>query len=237
MKIDIITIFPEMFESVFAHGIIRRAIERGRLEINCIDLRRYTTDRHRTVDDRPFGGGEGMVFKPEPLADAIREATAASPTAWVVYLSPQGRLLDQPRTRELAIRDHLVLICGRYEGIDQRIIDLFVDEELSIGDYVLSGGEIPAMVMVDVVSRHIPGVVGHPDSTRNESFEQGLLDYPVYTRPADFEGHCVPEVLMSGDHQRIKDWRQARSLEKTRRCRPDLITDRQRNNNERGEDK
>jgi tRNA (guanine37-N1)-methyltransferase len=175
------------------------------------------------VDDRPFGGGEGMVFKPEPLAAAIRALRASSPDARVVYLTPQGEVMNQPRVRSLAGYGHLIVICGRYEGIDQRIIELFVDEELSIGDYILSGGELPAMVLVDGITRCLPGVVGHPASTRNESFEDGMLDYPVYTRPAEFEGRPVPEVLLSGNHREIAAWRRRQALEKTRRVRPDLL--------------
>jgi len=223
MKIDVITIFPEMFASVFDFGIIHRARQAGILELNCLDLRDFATDRHRMVDDRPFGGGAGMVFKPEPLAAAIRFRRETSAAARTVYLSPQGQVLNQARLRALAGQDHLILICGRYEGIDQRIIDLFVDEELSIGDYILSGGEIPAMVLVDGITRCLPGVVGHPTSTRDESFETGLLDYPVYTRPADFEGRMVPDVLLSGDHAEITRWRRRQAQAKTRRVRPDLL--------------
>jgi tRNA (guanine37-N1)-methyltransferase len=223
MKIDVITIFPEMFASVFEFGIIHKARQAGTLELNCVDLREFATDRHRMVDDRPFGGGEGMVFKPEPLAAAIRSLRAQSPAARVVYLTPQGEVMNQERMRSLAKHEHLVVICGRYEGIDQRIVDLFVDEELSIGDYILSGGELPAMVLVDGITRCLPGVVGHPASTRNESFETGMLDYPVYTRPAEFEGQAVPEVLLSGNHREIEGWRRQKALEKTRRVRPDLL--------------
>ncbi|MBN2431062.1 MAG: tRNA (guanosine(37)-N1)-methyltransferase TrmD [Acidobacteria bacterium] len=223
MKIDVITIFPEMFESIFDFGIIHKARQAGTLELNCLDLRNFAADRHRMVDDRPFGGGAGMVFKPEPLAAAIRSRRDESASSWTVYLSPQGHVLNQTRMRALADKDHLILICGRYEGIDQRIIDLFVDEELSIGDYILSGGEIPAMVLVDGIVRCLPGVVGHPASTRDESFETGLLDYPVYTRPAEFEGLSVPEVLLSGDHREIARWRRLQAREKTRRVRPDLL--------------
>jgi len=223
MKIDIITIFPEIFRSVFEYGIIERACRNGQAAISIQDLREFTSDRHRTVDDRPFGGGEGMVFKPEPLAAAIRKLRGEPPAGSVIYLSPQGRALSQRTLLELSRRKHLILICGRYEGIDQRIVDRFVDEEISIGDYVLSGGEIPAMVLVDGLVRLLPGTVGHPDSVRRESFADGLLDYPVFTRPEVFEGVPVPEVLMSGDHARIERWRRAQRLEKTRRRRPDLL--------------
>ncbi len=223
MRIDIITIFPELFASVFDFGMIQKARKTGLLELACWDLRQFTTDKHRTVDDRPFGGGEGMVLKPEPLAAAIRRVCADRPDARVIYLTPQGAPLDQERVRGLAVRDHLVLICGRYEGIDQRVIDRFVHEEISVGDFVLSGGEIPAMVLVDAVTRLLPGVVGHPDSTRNESFEAEGLDCPVYTRPEVFEGRRVPEVLMSGNHALIRRWRDSQRRERTRQRRPDLL--------------
>jgi tRNA (guanine37-N1)-methyltransferase len=223
MKIDIITIFPGMIEPMLEFGILGKAHKCGQVEIRLVDLRNFTVDRHRTVDDRPFGGGEGMVFKPEPLAAAIRSLKTGGPGERVVFLSPQGRLLTQRRVRELAGWDHLILICGRYEGIDQRVIDLLVDEQVSIGDYVLSGGELPAMVLADAIARLAPGVVGHPDSTRNESFEADLLDCPVYTRPEIFEGLAVPEVLMSGNHERIRLWRAEQALANTRRHRPDLL--------------
>ena len=223
MKIDIITIFPGLVEPMLEFGILGKARRGGQVEIRAIDLRDFTKDRHRTVDDRPFGGGEGMVFKPEPLAAAIRSLKTGSSGERVVYLSPQGRLLTQQRVRGLAGWEHLILICGRYEGIDQRVIDLLVDEQVSIGDYVLSGGELPARVLVEAVARLAPGVVGHPDSIRNESFEADLLDCPVYTRPEVFEGLAVPEVLMSGNHERILRWRAEQALANTRRHRPELL--------------
>ena len=223
MKIDIITIFPGLVEPMLEFGILGKARRGGQVEIRAIDLRDFTKDRHRTVDDRPFGGGEGMVFKPEPLAAAIRSLKTGSSGERVVYLSPQGRLLTQQRVRGLAGWEHLILICGRYEGIDQRVIDLHVAEQVSIGDYVLSGGELPAMVLVEAVARLAPGVVGHPDSIRNESFEADLLDCPVYTRPEVFEGLAVPEVLMSGNHERILRWRAEQALANTRRHRPELL--------------
>jgi len=223
MRIDIITIFPELFASVFDFGMIQKARKSGCLELTCWDLRQFTTDKHRTVDDRPFGGGEGMVLKPEPLAAAIRQICAGRPDPWVIYLTPQGVPLHQERVRGLSAREHLVLICGRYEGIDQRVIEQFVHEEISVGDFVLSGGEIPAMILVDAVTRLLPGVVGHPDSTRNESFEEGRLDCPVYTRPKVFEGRRVPEALMSGNHALIRRWRDHQRRERTRQRRPDLL--------------
>lgn len=235
MKIDIVSIFPGMFPPVFGVGIVHRAVRSGLLELNPVDLRDFAHDVHRTVDDRPFGGGEGMVFKPEPLAEAIRVLQAGrEPKPHVIFLTPQGRVLTQGRARELAEMEHLVLLCGRYEGVDQRIVDLFVDEEISIGDYVLSGGEIPAMVLVDTIARLLPGAVGHPDSTRNESFEDSLLDYPVYTRPAVFEGLEVPEALLSGNHREIASWRREQALKKTRASRPDLLRQRAEIKNKRG---
>jgi len=214
MKVEIITIFPDMFQAIFEYGIIKRAIDKGIIKIICIDLRDFTKDKHRTVDDRPFGGGEGMVFKPEPLAAAIRSIKVSEKTK-IIYLSPQGVVLNQQKAKELSKLEHMILICGRYEGIDQRIIDLFVDEEISIGDYILSGGEIPAMVLVDTVTRLLPGAVGHPQSTENESFENSLLEGPVYTRPADFEGHKVPQVLLSGNHKEIARWKKEKALDLT----------------------
>ena len=223
MRISILTIFPGMFGGVFEWGVLGKARKSGLVEIDVVDLRDFATDSHRTVDDRPFGGGEGMVFKPEPLAAAIRTLREKSGGAWVVYLTPQGRRVDQKTIRRLSEKEAMVLLCGRYEGVDQRIVDAFVDEEISVGDLVLSGGEFGAMMLADAVVRLVPGVVGHPDSIVNESFENGLLDYPVYTRPAEFEGVAVPEVLLSGDHKRIKAWREARALETTQARRPDLM--------------
>ena len=223
MRISILTIFPGMFEGVFEWGLLAKARKSGLVQVDVVNLRDFATDVHRTVDDRPFVGGEGMVFKPEPLAAAIRALKEKSGGAWVVYLTPQGRRVDQQAVRRLSGRESVVLLCGRYEGVDQRIIDAFVDEEISVGDLVLSGGEFGAMMLTDAMVRLVPGVVGHPDSIVNESFENGLLDYPVYTRPAEFEGAAVPEVLLSGDHKRIKAWRKARALETTQARRPDLI--------------
>lgn len=223
MIVDVLTIFPEMFERVFEFGIVGQARKAGLLRVSLVNPRDFTTDAHRTVDDRPFGGGEGMVFKPEPLAAAVRSLQASGERPWVVCLSPQGRRVDQATVRRLAQMPRLALVCGRYEGIDQRFVDAFVDEEVSAADIVLSGGEIPAMLLVDAMTRLIPGAVGHPDSVVNESFENGLLDCPVYTRPAEFEGVRVPEVLLSGNHKRIAEWRERMALENTRKKRPDLL--------------
>ena len=223
MRFDVITIFPEIFSGVFDFGIIRRAVEAGLIEIHVHDLRDYTLDRHRQVDDRPFGGGAGMVMKPEPLFSAVEAITNQESDVSVALLSPQGRLFDQRVAEEYSRKQRLVLICGRYEGVDERVVEHLSTDELSIGDYVLSGGEIPAMVVVDAVTRLIPGALGCGESAERESFADGLLDYPHYTRPADYRGMKVPEVLLSGNHAEIDRWRRDQALKKTLRRRPDLI--------------
>jgi len=226
LRIDVITIFPELFESFRTTGVLGGARERGLLELEAHDLRRFTRDRHRTVDDIPYGGGPGMVMKPEPLVEAIEAlAGAKGPErkARVVLLTPQGTTFTGPHAKELAREEQLVLVCGRYEGVDQRVIDLAVDEEISIGDYVLSGGEVPAMVVIEALSRFVPGVLGNPDSTASESFESDRLEGPHYTRPVEFRGLSVPEVLRSGDHGKIARWRREQGLERTQRRRPDLL--------------
>ena len=264
MKIELLTIFPEFFRGPLDFGILRRARETGLVEISVHDLREFTRDKHRTVDDRPFGGGEGMVLKPEPIFECIEklgvapladrisrrvigeaagessaESGAARARESVILLSAQGRRLDQALAQELSELDRIVLICGRYEGVDERVSDYLADREVSIGDYVLSGGELGAAVIVDTVVRLIPGAVGNDASTKQESFTThadlpgdgpsstcgsgGLLDYPHYTRPADFRGMAVPEVLVNGNHDEIRRWRRRRALEKTLRNRPDLL--------------
>ena len=225
MRFDIITVFPELFGGVLECGIIRRARQSGLADIRLINLRDFTTDRHRSVDDRPYGGGEGMVFMPAPLFEAIEfcRNTESGSDSRVVLLTPQGKLWSQNLAAEFATFKHLVLICGRYEGVDQRVIDHLVDWEISIGDFVLTGGEIPAMVIVDSVVRLIPGALGCWESTINESFSEGLLDYPQYTRPSEYRGYSVPEVLLSGDHARIEEWRKKKALEKTKQARPELM--------------
>lgn len=235
MRFDIITIFPEIFSSVFDFGIVRRAVEAKLIEINIHDLRDYTHDRHRQVDDRPFGGGAGMVMKPEPLFRAVESVTSDSPDASVALLSPQGRLFDQNLAREYSLKPRVVLICGRYEGVDQRVVERLITDEVSIGDFVLSGGEIPAMVVVDAVTRLIPGALGCEQSAERESFVGGLLDYPQYTRPAEYRGMKVPEVLLSGNHAEIERWRWRKSIEQTLRRRPDLITARELSADQRHE--
>ena len=230
LRFDIITIFPEFFRGAFEHGIIRRAQSSGLVEVRAHDLRGWTEDRHRQVDDRPFGGGDGMVLKPEPIFAAVESLTGAGandsyPEATrVVLLSPQGRVLTQSLAAELAQATHVVLICGRYEGVDERVAENLVTDEISIGDYVLSGGEPAAVVLVDAVTRLIPGALGSETSAVNESFsEDGLLDYPHYTRPPEFRGMRVPEVLLTGHHAEIARWRAGRALKKTERNRPDLL--------------
>jgi tRNA (guanine37-N1)-methyltransferase len=234
MRIDIISILPEVFGPVLDASIVGRARSCGALEVMVHDLRDWTTDRHRTTDDSPFGGGPGMVMKPEPVFRALDEVLAAAeerPT--VIVLSPQGRRLDQGIVRELAERPWLVMVCGRYEGFDERILGR-ADMELSLGDYVLTGGELPALVLTDAVARLQPGVLGDEQSALDESFSEGLLEYPQYTRPASFEGLDVPDVLLSGDHRRIAEWRRRESVRRTAERRPDLIADAALSAEERG---
>jgi tRNA (guanine37-N1)-methyltransferase len=251
MRFDIVTIFPEFFAGIFEHGIVRRAIKEGLVAIETHDLRAHAHDRHRTVDDRPFGGGEGMVLKPEPLAEAMEslgiatktERAASPPGTRVILLSAQGRVLTQAVARELSTLDRIVLVCGRYEGVDERINQLYCDMELSIGDYILSGGELAAAVVIDTTMRLIPGVLGNEASGEFESFgvadaeihtdidgvprsqhgAGGLLDYPHYTRPAEFAGLRTPEVLLNGDHAGIRRWRREQQLLKTLKNRPELL--------------
>jgi tRNA (guanine37-N1)-methyltransferase len=224
MKFHLLTIFPEFFEGPFRHGVVARAAQAGTLEIHLHDLRTWTHDVHRTVDDRPFGGGEGMLLKPEPIFDAV-EALLPERTDGqkVILLSAQGRRFTQSVARELATQRELLLICGRYEGVDERVAEHLTDDELSIGDYVLSGGELAAAVIIDTVARLLPGVLGNQDSAINESFEDGILDCPQWTRPADFRGWKVPDILVGGNHAEIRKWRKQAALEKTRRLRPDLL--------------
>lgn len=223
MRIDVVTLFPELVQTLTEHGIPRRAAERGLLRLETWNPRDYTRDRHRTVDDRPYGGGPGMVMRVEPLQAAIQAARQADVAAPVIYLSPQGRRLDQAGVRELARRPRLILVAGRYEGIDERLIEAEVDEEWSIGDYVLSGGELAAMVLADAVTRLLPGALGDADSAGQDSFMEGLLDYPHYTRPEEVAGRRVPEVLLGGNHAEIERWRRQQALGRTRERRPDLL--------------
>ncbi len=222
MQLTVLTIFPGMFSGLFSLGVLGRAVESGGVTARAIDIRDFTHDRHRTVDDRPFGGGAGMIMKPEPLTQAIASAKESCPGAPLVLLSPRGRAFDQAMAREFAEKDGLILACGRYEGVDERIFPL-VDMEVSVGDFILSGGEPGAMVIMDAVARLCPGVLGNEESPRTESFEEGLLEYPHYTRPREFEGESVPEVLLSGDHKAIDVWREQASLLNTLARRPDLL--------------
>jgi len=232
LQIEVITLFPEMVNTVTEHGITSRAVKRGLLKVNTWNPRDYTSDNHRTVDDRPYGGGPGMVMMAEPLSAAITNARGEfdpGNAPYVIHLSPQGRKLDQKGVMELAQRKNLILIAGRYEGIDERVIDKEVDEEWSIGDYVLSGGELPAMVLIDVLTRILPGALGHEDSASEDSFFDGLLDYPHFTRPEEVDGQQVPDVLLSGNHEGIRRWRLQQALGRTWLRRPDLLEDLQLN--------
>lgn len=224
MKFDIITIFPEMFSGIFKAGILKKAQEKGLIEVSVHDLRNFTEDKHRQVDDRPYGGLEGMVLKPEPIFKAV-ESIRKNPEAKVYLLSPQGERFSTELARKLAGSDQVILICGRYEGVDERVSEHLVDGEVSVGDYVLSGGEPAAWVVVDAVARFVPGVVGKEESVQHDSFFEGILDFPQYTRPREYRGHKVPEVLFSGDHEQIARWRRKKSLEKTLLKRPDLLDD------------
>lgn len=224
MRIEVVSLFPGMFDALTGYGVTGRALERGLLQLGLTNPREFATDKYRTVDDRSYGGGPGMVMMVEPLRSAIGAARSrAGAGSEVVYLSPQGQRLDQAGVRELAVRPGLVLVCGRYEGIDERLIELEVDREISVGDYVLSGGELPAMVVVDAIARLIPGSLGHEDSAQQDSFEQGLLDHPHYTRPEVVDGRPVPAVLLSGDHAAIRRWRAKQALGRTWLRRPDLL--------------
>jgi tRNA (guanine37-N1)-methyltransferase len=225
MKFHLLTIFPDFFEGPFKYGVVARAAEYGALELRVHDLRNWTHDLHRTVDDRPFGGGEGMVLKPEPIFDAVETIwPSRNEKQKVILLSAQGRKFTQQVARDLVINEELLLICGRYEGVDERVAEHLADEELSIGDYVLSGGELAAAVVVDTVARLLPGVVGNYESTVNESFEEaGILDCPQWTRPAEFRGWKAPDVLLGGNHAEIRKWRKQAAMDKTARLRPDLL--------------
>src|ERR1044071_792286 len=222
LHFTVITIFPQMLTSPLGHSILKKAQENGLIQVDLVDLRDYTSDRHHSTDDTPYGGGQGMVMKPEPLVAAIEHMRSQQPSARVILLTPPGRVFDQRIAKEFSQQKTLILLCGRYEGIDERV-SAFVDEEISIGDYTLSGGEPAAVVVIDAVARLLSGVLGNEDSAAEESFTDGLLEYPQYTRPEDFRGIKVPEILLSGDHQRIKKWRRQKSIEVTRARRPDLL--------------
>ena len=219
MKFDVLTLFPEMFE-IFNQSIMEKAIEKKLIDINLINIRDFSKNKHKKVDDTPYGGGAGMVIKPDVVYDAYQ--SIENKDAKVIYMSPQGNLLHQKKVEELSKENHLIILCGHYEGIDQRVLDKIVDEEISIGDYVLTGGEIPAMVLMDSVSRYVKGVLNE-ESIKEETFSNGLLEYPQYTRPEVFEGIEVPEILLSGHHENIEKWRKEKSLEITKKKRPNLL--------------
>ena len=220
MKIKVATIFPEMFD-VLGVGILGKAQQKGLLDVEVVNIRDYSADKHKKTDDAPFGGGAGMVMTPQPLHDTIC-AMDKEHEAKRIYLSPRGKTLDQQTVERLAKDEYLLLVCGSYEGIDERVIEIDIDEEISVGDYVLTGGELPAMILINAVSRYVDGVLGSSESTSEESFSGGLLEYPQYTRPQEFEGLSVPQVLLGGNHKQIDEWRLAQSLEITRQRRPDL---------------
>jgi len=226
MRIDVITAHPDLLDGPLDHSIVQRAREKGAVDIRRHDLRDHAVGKHNQIDDYPFGGGAGMVLKPEPLFRAVEAIEDAAGTAdEVIFLTPDGERLTQPTVNRLSMHDHVILIAGHYKGIDQRVRDVLVTRELSIGDFVLSGGELPALVLIDAVVRLLPGVLGDASSALTDSFQDGLLDAPVYTRPAEYRGRSVPEVLRSGDHQRVEAWRDEKRLEKTRERRPDLLPD------------
>ena len=224
MLFDILTIFPEMFESPLREGILRRAVSQGRMRVNLHNIRDYATDKHKMTDDRPFGGGEGMVMKPDPLVAALKTVREKDHSGRVILLSPRGRTYNQQTARRFAGYAHLILVCGRYEGVDERVSLRWIDEEISIGDYILTGGEIGAMVIVDSVTRLLPGVLGCEDSAQNDTFSRGLLKHPQYTRPRVFEGMPVPKVLLSGDHAEIARYRFLESVKETLKRRPELLS-------------
>ena len=223
MRFDILTLFPDLFHAFLKESILGRAVKRGLVDIRLTDIRSFARGNHKVTDDRPYGGGSGMVMKPGPIVRALQSIERSEGKSLVILLTPQGTTFEQTRAWELSRLDHIILICGRYEGVDERIRQSHVDMELSIGDYVLSGGELGAMVVVDAVSRLLPGVLGGENATTNESFEDGLLEYPHYTRPRTFNGKSVPAVLMSGDHEKIRLWRRTESLKRTLERRPDLL--------------
>ena len=228
MQIDLITIFPSMVEPVLGESILKRARQQGLVQLQVHDLRDYTRDRHRSVDDRPYGGGPGMVMRPEPIVEAVERLRQAcghersESRCQVLLMSPQGERFSSQLATSLALLNHLTIICGHYEGVDERVKDLVVDRSISIGDYVLTGGELPAMVVIDGLCRYIPGVIGHAEATREESFAEGWLEYPQYTRPPIYRDRAVPDVLLSGDHERIAQWRKVQSVARTLADRPDL---------------
>ena len=228
IRFDVLTLFPEMFNNIMNESIIGRAVKEGLVEINPINIRDYTKDKHNRVDDYPYGGGAGMVMQAQPIYDAYRSIVKDDNSIPVIYMSPQGKKFTQQIAKDLALNDRMILLCGHYEGVDERILEEIVTDEISIGDYVLTGGELPAMVVIDAVSRLIPGVLAE-DSTSEESFSDGMLEYPQYTRPVEFMGRKVPDILLSGHHANIKKWREEESYKRTLKKRPDLISKRGEN--------
>lgn len=226
MKIDVLTLFPEFINSIREYSIIKRAIEEERISLSSLNIRDFSKNKHKKVDDYSYGGGPGMLMTPQPIADSIKHVKKSN--SHLIYLSPRGSKLNQEKVKELSNLNHLIILCGHYEGIDQRIIDKYVDEEISVGDYILTGGELPAMVLIDSVSRMLPGVLGNEISSEIESFTDDLLEYDQYTRPEEFEGMQVPEVLLSGNHKLIEEFRKNSSLENTKRKRPDLLKNKSR---------
>jgi tRNA (guanine37-N1)-methyltransferase len=223
VRIDVITLFPDMVEQVVNYGVVGRAADRNLMYLQCWNPRDYTVDKHRTVDDRPYGGGPGMLMKVQPLEETIQAVREKNPLAQLIYLSPQGKPVNQAMLAKQVGTQSVIFLCGRYEGVDERLIQKEVDQEWSIGDYVISGGELAAMVCIDAMARLIPGALGHEQSAQQDSFSEGLLDYPHYTRPEEYKGMEVPEVLMNGNHQHIEDWREGQSLGRTWQRRPDLL--------------
>jgi tRNA (guanine37-N1)-methyltransferase len=223
LKMDVITIFPRMLDGVLGESMLKRAAEAGHIAVRTINLRDFTSDAHRTTDDRPYGGGPGMVMKPDPIFEAVESVW--QPGARVILMTPQGRRFDQAYARELADAEHLIFVCGHYEGVDERVRKALITDEISIGDYVLTNGVLPAAVVIDTVARLIPGVLGHHESAADESFSRGLLEYPQYTRPPEYRGMKVPDILLSGDHAAVKEWREKQARDRTRHRRPDLLTD------------
>ncbi len=223
MIFEILTLFPEMFDSFLKTSILGKAVDRKKIQVGCHNIRDFAADKHHMTDDTPFGGGSGMVMKPEPLVRSIEAARKMRPEAPVILLSPQGRVFKQEVAGELARQPGLILVCGRYEGVDERVKSIAVDEEISIGDYILTGGEIGAMVLIDAIARLLPGVLGDEESLKEESFNQGLLEYPHYTRPREFMKNRVPDILLSGDHGKIAAWRRQKSIEQTLKKRPELL--------------
>lgn len=223
LKMDVITIFPRMLDGVLGESMLKRAAQSGHIAVRTVNLRDFTDDAHRTTDDRPYGGGPGMVMKPDPIFRAVE--SVMEPGARVLLMTPQGRRFDQDYARDLAQADHLIFVCGHYEGVDERVREALITDEISIGDYVLTNGVLPAAVVIDAVTRLIPGVLGHEESAADESFSRGLLEYPQYTRPPEYRGMRVPDVLLSGDHGAVKEWREEQARERTRQRRPDMLTD------------